>query len=166
MGEAFFFYLFSTLTFLSALYVVTTRRPVYAVLSLVATMFSLAVLFVLLKAYFIAAVHVLVYAGAILVLFLFVVMLLGVSQAEIQSSKQRMLRIFGGLTTLALLVEIGLVAKAVSRSGTFIRVSALGTIEGIGRLLFTQYILPFEITSVLLLVGIVGAVVLARKESA
>lgn len=164
MNETILFYFFSALTVLSALYVVTTPNPTYAILSLVTTMFSLAVLFVLLKAYFIAVIHILVYAGAILVLFLFVVMLLGLGQKEHPTSKQRLMRIFAGLTVLGLLMEVGWVV-AISGSGQFIRLSALGTIEAVGKLLFTQHLLPFEITSVLLLVGIVGAVVLARKES-
>src|SRR3989338_8613094 len=97
MNEAILFYLFSGLTLLAALYVVLTKNPTYSVLSLVAAMFCLAILFVLLRAYFIAAVHVLVYAGAILVLFLFVVMLLGVGREETSNWTQRLYRVFGGL---------------------------------------------------------------------
>jgi len=163
MNEAFFFYLFSGLTLLAALYVVLTKNPTYAVLSLVAAMFSLAILFVLLHAYFIAVVHVLVYAGAILVLFLFVVMLLGVGKDETASKSQRLYRIFGGLVVTGFLLEIGIIIKAVSSSAQNPAVLA-GTIEAVGKLLFTEYFLPFEITSVLLLVGIIGAVVLSKRE--
>ncbi len=165
MNEAFFFYVFSGLTLLAALYVVLTKNPTYAVLSLVAAMFSLAILFVLLHAYFIAAVHILVYAGAILVLFLFVVMLLGVGREETASRSQTLYRIFGGWVVLGFLMEIGLIVKAVSGTGGASSPVLAGTIEAVGRLLFTRYFLPFEITSVLLLVGIIGAVVLSRKES-
>ncbi len=164
MNEAFFFYVFSGLTLLAALYVVLTKNPTYAVLSLVAAMFSLAILFVLLHAYFIAAVHILVYAGAILVLFLFVVMLLGVGREETAGRSQTLYRIFGGWVVLGFLMEIGLIVKAVSRTGGASSPVLTGTIEAVGRLLFTRYFLPFEITSVLLLVGIIGAVVLSRKE--
>lgn len=163
MNEAFFFYLFSGLTLLAALYVVLTKNPTYAVLSLVAAMFSLAILFVLLHAYFIAVVHVLVYAGAILVLFLFVVMLLGVGKDETASKSQRLYRIFGGLVVTGFLLEIGIIIKAVSSSAQTPAVLT-GTIEAVGKLLFTEYLLPFEITSVLLLVGIIGAVVLSKRE--
>ena len=164
MNEAFFFYLFSGLTLLAALYVVLTKNPTYAVLSLVAAMFSLAILFVLLHAYFIAVVHVLVYAGTILVLFLFVVMLLGVGREEPGIQSQRLYRVFGGLVVTGFLLEIGLIIKAVSSSGQESPTVLVGTIEAVGKLLFTEYFLPFEITSILLLVGIIGAVVLARKE--
>ena len=163
MNEAILFYLFSGLTLLAALYVVLTKNPTYSVLSLVAAMFCLAILFVLLRAYFIAAVHVLVYAGAILVLFLFVVMLLGVGREETSNWTQRLYRVFGGLVVAGSLTGMGLMVKAVtaSQSGSPV---LIGTIEEVGRLLFTRYWLPFEITSVLLLVGIIGAVVLSRKE--
>lgn len=164
MNEALFFYSFAGLTLLAALYVVLTKNPTYAVLSLVAAMFSLAILFVLLHAYFIAVVHVLVYAGAILVLFLFVVMLLGVGKEETPSKPQRLYRIFGGFVVTGFLLEIGLIIKAVSSGAQGSPAAAAGTIEAVGKLLFTEYFLPFEITSVLLLVGIIGAVVLSRKE--
>lgn len=164
MNEALFFYSFAGLTLLAALYVVLTKNPTYAVLSLVAAMFSLAILFVLLHAYFIAVVHVLVYAGAILVLFLFVVMLLGVGKEETPSKSQRLYRIFGGFVVTGFLLEIGLIIKAVSSGAQESPAAAAGTIEAVGKLLFTEFFLPFEITSVLLLVGIIGAVVLARKE--
>ncbi len=164
MSEAVFFYLFSALAIVSALYVVTTKHPTYSVLSLVVTMFSLAVLFVLLRAYFIAVVHLLVYAGAILVLFLFVVMLLGVARDESSNRTQMMLRIFGGLVFLGFLAEVGIVARSFLLNEKTIS-GVEGTIEAVGKLLFTQYLLPFEITSILLLVGIIGAVVLAKKET-
>jgi len=173
MNEALFFYSFAGLTLLAALYVVLTKNPTYAVLSLVAAMFSLAILFVLLHAYFIAVVHVLVYAGAILVLFLFVVMLLGVGKEEqagpdltkrrVARQSQRLYRIFGGLVVTGFLLEIGIIIKAVSSSAQS-PAALSGTIEEVGKLLFTEYFLPFEITSVLLLVGIIGAVVLSKKE--
>jgi len=163
MNEVIFFYSFAGLTLLAALYVVLTKNPTYAVLSLVAAMFSLAILFVLLHAYFIAVVHVLVYAGAILVLFLFVVMLLGVGKEETPGKSQRLYRIFGGLVVTGFLLEIGIIIKAVSSSAQS-PAALSGTIEEVGKLLFTEYFLPFEITSVLLLVGIIGAVVLSKKE--
>lgn len=163
MNEAILFYLFSGLTVLAALYVVLTKNPTYAVLSLVAAMFCLALLFVLLRAYFIAAVHILVYAGAILVLFLFVVMLLGVGREENSNRRQMEYRVSGGLVIAGFLTGIGLMVKAVSgnREGAPV---LTGTIEEVGKLLFNRYWLPFEITSILLLVGIIGAVVLSRKE--
>jgi NADH-quinone oxidoreductase subunit J len=167
MGEAAAFYLFAGLALLSAFCVVNARNPVYAVLSLVVTMFCLAALFVLLKAFFVATVHLLVYAGAVLVLFLFVVMLLGVgTDGESAPAAGRGFRVFGALTVTAFLAELILVLWLALDHFRSVPGEVEGTIEAVGRLLFRQYLLPFEVTSVLLLVGIIGAVVLARRDAA
>lgn len=168
MGEAVLFYLASTLAVASSLLVVTVPRPMHSILSLVGTMFCLAVLFVLLHAYFIAVIHLLVYGGAILVLFLFVVMLLGLAGREEGTRGRTLFRIFGGVIVAAFLAQLAYAVKWLGASGTALTQPGQGTegtIEAVGRLLFTRYLLPFELTSILLLVGILGAVVLARKES-
>ncbi|MBI4550467.1 MAG: NADH-quinone oxidoreductase subunit J [Candidatus Omnitrophica bacterium] len=167
MGEAAAFYFFAALSLISALCVVNAKNPVYAVLSLVVTMFCLAALFVLLKAFFVAAVHLLVYAGAVLVLFLFVVMLLGVgAEGSATPAAGPVFRVFGTVTVAALLAELGLVLWLAADHFRSAPEATEGTLEAVGRLLFRQYLLPFEVTSVLLLVGIIGAVVLARREPA
>jgi len=165
MLESVFFFLFATLATVSAVMVVRAQSAIYAVLSLLLTMLALAGIFVLLHAYFVAIIHLLVYAGAILVLFLFVVMLLGVDK------NQRALKVSKGQALVGLLIGIGLFLELLQVKGTFLIKTIpsserlVGTIEAIGTLLFQDYVLPFELTSILLLVGIIGAVVLAKKET-
>jgi NADH-quinone oxidoreductase subunit J len=149
--------------------VVTSRNPVHAALMLVLTLFGIAVLFVAQQAHFLAVVQVIVYAGAIVVLFLFVIMLLGVDQAENLETEplagQRPAAIIVGVLALA---ELFLLARTQWLAG---QPSVVGPARGgpdpnvdrLAKALFTRYLLPFEATSVLLVIAVVGAVVLARK---
>ena len=156
-----------------ALGVVVSRNPVHAALSLVATLFGIAVLFVAQEAHFLAAVQVIVYAGAIVVLFLFVLMLLGVDRAEDLSVEplggQRIAALVVGLGVLALpLLALastdGEATGARPAEGALNRVSeGAGDLTQLGQSLFTTHLFAFEITSVLLVIAVVGAVVLARK---
>jgi len=152
-----------------ALGVVTARHPVHCALFLIQTLFGVAVLFVSELAHFLAAVQVIVYAGAIVVLFLFVIMLLGVDRSEQVAAEplrgQRPTAILLGIIGLAEFA--GLVRSnqwatgAVSASGP---ANAAGSnVELLGRSLFSTYLLPFEVTSVLLVIAVVAAVVLARR---
>lgn len=148
--------------------VVLLRNPVHAALSLVGTLFGVAVLFVEEDAQFLAAVQVIVYAGAIVVLFLFVIMLLGVDRTEkIFEDKLRGQRLVGTVLGLLVLVEVLLLAKtrwphgAPSVSGKLSGSS--GNVADLGRSVFTTYLLPFEITSALLVIAVIGAVALARR---
>lgn len=165
MSESIWFYTLTTLMIASALGVVLARKPVYAVMSLVATLFGMAALFVLLGAFFVAAIQILVYAGAILVLFLFVVMLLDLSDEDVASKRVWTMRIigfiFGGLFLSKLLIALHNLPQAPLEISSVMR---YGTAAEIGKLLFTVYWLPFELSSVLVLVGIVGAVVLAKRK--
>jgi len=156
----------------SGLAVILIRNPIYCALSLVVNFFLLAVMYLLLRAEFLAAIQVIVYAGAIMVLFIFVIMLLNLGGEETRD-KLRVLRPLAFLLGLVLLVEVVAAlryrAYAVENPAlSFPLVSAppavTGGVREFGRLLFTDYLLPFEITSVLLLIAIVGAVVLGRKE--
>jgi len=166
MLEPVAFYLFAGILLVSALLAVTLRHPVYSVLCFLISMFSLAVLFWLLKAYFVAVIHVTVYAGAILVLFLFVLMLLGYDK-EPPALWTNPIR-FAFATGLALLSLAGLLwAYRFARSDVgreLYSQPVIGTIESIGRALFSSYLLPFELLSLVLLVAIIGSVVLAKKE--
>jgi NADH-quinone oxidoreductase subunit J len=149
--------------------VVLSRHPVHSALSLVATLFGIAVLFIAQEANFLAAVQVIVYAGAIVVLFLFVIMLLGVDRSDDLETEplvaQRPLAIIAGLVLGA-----GMVAIVVGSTVTGLRASsarideAVPDVEQIGRLLFTDYLFAFEITSVLLVIAVVGAVMLSRAK--
>lgn len=149
--------------------VVLNRNPVHAALSLVMTLFGVAVLFVAQEAHFLAAVQVIVYAGAIVVLFLFVIMLLGVDRREDVAAEalpaQRPLALAVGA---ALLLEVLLLAGGTWASGAPAQagpgqVDGATNVELLARSLFSRYLLAFEITSVLLVIAVVGAVVLARR---
>ncbi len=160
------FYLFSALTLLCALLVVAnpfSRNPVTSAMFLVLTIASLAGIFILLQAFFLAAVQVLVYAGAVIVLFLFVIMLL-----DLKDEQRRRIRKFGIVTGF-----ISVAAITAIFTKTFLASSlrwpappatTRGGTQPLGELLFTQYLLPFEIVSVLLLVAMVGAILLSKRD--
>jgi NADH-quinone oxidoreductase subunit J len=162
-----FFYIFAALTLLFGLLVVVnpfSRNPVTSAMFLIMTMAMLAGLFVTLHAFFIAAVQILVYAGAVMVLFLFVIMLL-----DLKVEERRKFNAFGiGAGAVALMGIGGLLAKTIWFSGVGTGRVPLQDFEGstivLGRQLFTNYLLPFEIVSVLLLVAMIGAILLSKKE--
>lgn len=162
--EALFFYLFAGLTLMSALLVITSKQPVYSVLALLVSMFCLASLFVMLGAYFVAALQVLLYAGAVLVLFLFVIMLLNLDRDTLKRTKSFTFRGAGIITALVLAVAmVRLMLQAVVPTGVRAPEEA-GMVAKLGHLLFTKYLLPFELTSFLILAAIVGAVTLSRSS--
>src|SRR5215218_7654810 len=153
-----------------ALGVVLSPNPVHSALMLVATLFGVAVIFVQQEAHFLAAVQVIVYAGAIVVLFLFVIMLLGVDKAESLRQEhlpgQRPLAVIGGLATLGLLLVVLLGAENPVTGGEGVAGFGDGTnVEELAHVLFSQYVFAFEITSLLLTIAVVGAVVLARRPA-
>jgi NADH-quinone oxidoreductase subunit J len=147
--------------------VIVSRSPVNSALSLIATMISLAILFLLLNAPFLATIQVIVYAGAIMVLFLFVIMLLNLSKDEFGLDRKRAQRLFAILFCFLLLIGITTVLSA-GKFGSTSSESASGMapagVEPLAQLLFTKYLLPFELASVLLLVAIVGAIVMAKRR--
>ena len=165
MTEAICFYIFAGVMLLAALSVVFNRHPVYSVLSLLLAMFCLASLFIMLGAYFVAALQVLLYAGAVLVLFLFVIMLLNLEPEALARMRVFTLRSAGTVVSLFLLVHL---LRLLQTSGRQAALSAAqspqGTVESIGRLLFTTYLLPFELTSFLILAAIIAAVTLAKRQ--
>lgn len=160
------FYLFGLGAVVSALLMVTNKRPVRAAMSLIATMSFLAGLYVLLDAHLIAALQLIVYAGAIMVLFLFVIMLLNIEEKE---------GWLAGITIEVQLVSVLIVGMVFVTMVSLLKVDgsmfavvegayAFGTTKAVGMKLFTEYLLPFEIASVLLLAAIVGAVILAKRR--
>ena len=160
------FYVFAALTLLCGLLVVAnpfSRNPVTSAMFLVLTIISMAGLFVLLHAFFLAAVQVLVYAGAVMVLFLFVIMLLDLKEEE--RRKVGKLGLIAGLAAVGAIVGIFVRSLLATQPG---RDLPAPTVEGgvipLGRLLFTNYLLPFEIVSLLLLVAMVGVILLSKKE--
>lgn len=165
--DAILFFLFAAVAVVCAINLVVQRHPISSALSLIGVMGSLAVLYLLLGGEFIATAQLIVYAGAIMVLFLFVIMLLNAGE-EPPAAKNRYLAV-AGLPLVVLL--LGLVSYFIIRyipAGEQVKFGSsatpFGSTGSIGTLLFTQYLLPFEITSVLILIAIIGAIVLARKE--
>jgi NADH-quinone oxidoreductase subunit J len=158
------FYIFAALAVLAAISVVAHRTPVYSALSLIVVLCSLAVVYLLLGAEFIAVIQVIVYAGAIMVLFVFVIMLLNAGR-EMPSQRSRIARWLGAPLVAAFLLEVLLaVWKQFPSASTRSAASLDAGPAAIGHLLFRNYVLPFEVTSILILVAILGAVVLAKKE--
>ncbi|MCU0572125.1 MAG: NADH-quinone oxidoreductase subunit J [Syntrophobacteraceae bacterium] len=160
------FYIFGFGAVVSALLMVTNKRPVRAAMSLVATMSFLAGLYVLLDAHLIAALQLIVYAGAIMVLFLFVIMLLNIEEKEgLLGVNTILLQFLGMLVVGMLFVTMVSLFKGDGAPLTFGAVGDdFGTTKAVGMMLFTEYLLPFEIASVLLLAAIVGAVILAKRR--
>ncbi len=170
--EVFTFLVAGAICIAGALGVVLFRNPVHNALSLVATLFGVAVLFIAQEAYFLAAIQVIVYAGAIVILFLFVIMLLGVDRTEaIERDPFRLWRtitILGGAVLLAGTVAILLAAgqRATGREALTAPLDPSVTdVERLGRAIFTDYVFAFEITALLLTVAVVGAVVLTRRTT-
>jgi len=157
------FYLFSFGVIVFAIGVVTARSAVYGVLSLVAALCMMAGLFVLLKAFLAATVLVLVYAGAILVLFLFVVMLIDYRKLSFDLPSFKLSPILAGILSLLLFSQIFKVIRTVSIPEN--TPSVHGTTKAVGRLLFHQHLLPFELTAFLILAAVVSVVVLAKKDA-
>ena len=157
------FYFLSFVAILSALLVVFSKNPVYSVLYLIITFFAIAGHYILLNAQFLAAVHIIVYAGAIMVLFLYVIMLLNLNR-DSEPHKSNLLKfaatICAGLLMIVLVGSLKgteLIAKSTSTND-------IGLVKNLGQILFTDFLLPFEIASVLLLVAMVGAVMLGKSE--
>jgi NADH-quinone oxidoreductase subunit J len=163
-AELFVFWPVAVLLVASAIGVVRARNPVYAAMSLVAAFFLLAGLYLMLTAHLVAFLQIMVYAGAIMVLFLFVIMLLSLTDAELGVPRWTAMKWLGAIGAAGLLAVVW---SAIRQAGTGpMRQVAedFGTVKAVGRLLFTQYLLPFEAASVLLLVAIVGAVVVAKQR--
>lgn len=164
MGELVTFYLAAGAMILSALAVIWAKSPVYSLLSLLVTMCCLAVLFVLLGAVFLAALQLLIYAGAILVLFLFVFMLLKLDPATIARARQCAGRWPALLLGGWLLFQLGWILRAVLARGASAQAPVSGTIATVGGAIFHAALLPFELTSLLILAAIIGAVALAQRK--
>ncbi len=163
MVEAVFFYLLSAILLTAAVLVVCSRQPIYSVLSLLTAMFCLASLFVMLGALFAAAIQILLYAGAVLVLFLFVIMLLNLAPEAVARMRPFTLRGLGMVVAAGFCLQIVSLISRTASSPSFAGVlPPPSTVKDVGRLLLTTYLLPFELTSFLILAAIIGAVTLAR----
>jgi NADH-quinone oxidoreductase subunit J len=155
------FYIFAALTVIFGAFVIINKNPINSAMCLVLSIASMAGLFVLLHAFFLGAVQVLVYAGAVMVLFLFVIMLL-----DLKEEQRRKIKAFGAVTGIISVVAIGYLFYYAIRNTPLPNQPATqeGSTVVLGKLLFTNYLLPFEILSVLLLVAMVGAILLSKKD--
>lgn len=163
--DAFFFLIFATIAVVCAINIIVQTHPISSALSLVGVMGSLAALYLMLGAEFIAAAQMIVYAGAIMVLFVFVIMVLNAG-GERLTKRGAYVRLFGVPLMAMFLGLIAFVIQAALPRGEMVTFGGFtrGGPADVGRALFTQYLLPFEVVSVLILIAIIGAIVLARKE--
>ncbi len=144
--------------------VVVSKSPVYAAMNLVAAFFFLAGIYVLLVAHLIAFMQILVYAGAVMVLFLFVIMLISLGDEHLVKERYRGVQLLGAVGAVGLVAVLAWVFMGVAQTANTQLDPGFGTVRAVGKLLFTQYLLPFEATSLLLLAAIVGAVVVAKER--
>jgi NADH-quinone oxidoreductase subunit J len=167
MMETALFYIFGGIALLAAISMVAQKKVIYSAISLIICLCAVAALYLLLEAPFIAAVQIIVYAGAIMVLFLFVIMLLDPFSASILRDKRKFIAYAGvmlGILALALLILFLRSYKPSLAPRNPDILSGVGTAGRVGQLLFNEYLLPFEMTSVLILVAIIGVVVLAKRR--
>jgi NADH-quinone oxidoreductase subunit J len=158
------FYTLSVLSVFSALMVVFSKKPVHSILYLIFCFFTIAGHYVLLNAQFLAAVHVIVYAGAIMVLFLFVIMLLNLNN-ETEPHKPVMLKFAAVVSSgLLLVVMAGAIGSAEGLTLDGASASQIGMVESLGKTLYDKYMLPFEISALLFLTAMVGATMIGKKE--
>ena len=159
------FWFLSVIALFSALMVITSKNPVHSVLWLVATFFSISGHYILLNAQFLAIVNIIVYAGAIMVLFLFVIMLMNLNK-ETEPQKNRWLKMAGAVSggCLLLVLVAALRNSDIKQQTALVKEGNIGLIKNLGKELFSTYVVPFEISSVLFLSAMVGAVVIGKKE--
>jgi NADH-quinone oxidoreductase subunit J len=159
------FWFLSVVALFSALMVISSKNPVYSVLWLIVTFFSISGHYILLNAQFLAIVNIIVYAGAIMVLFLFVIMLMNLNK-ETEPRKNRWLKLAGALSggCLLLILVAALKNTEIRQQYAEVNTGDVGLIKNLGKELFTNYVVPFEISSVLFLSAMVGAVVIGKKE--
>jgi len=159
------FLIFAIIAVVAAINVVVQTHPISSAVSLIGVMASLAILYLLLGAEFIAAAQVIVYAGAVMVLFIFVIMLLNAG-AEAKRGRSYMVQVLGVPLLIALLGLLAFFVERLFPQTVTVHFGGFtgGTARAVGQALFTTYLLPFEVTSLLILIAILGAIVLARKE--
>ncbi len=163
--DQFLFFFVAFLAIASAVYFVFAKNPMYAILSLIVTMFSIAAMYILLNAQFLGIVQIIVYTGAIIVLFLYILMMLNLN-AEDESRKKNLPK-FIGIFSVGILF-VGMLGAYKGLSGNTVAEGnmdySVGLTKNLGRLLFNEYVLPFELASILILAGIVGAVLIGKKD--
>ena len=162
--ETILFYFFASVVLSAAIAVISFKNPIYSTLSLLVTMFGLAALFLLMQATFLAVIHIAIYAGAIVVLFLFVIMLLGINEKE-KTEIEMGFKITAGFAAGLVALIFGKAVLTAHPSPLTPHPSLEGSAQALGRLIFGPFLLPFELISILILVAIIGAVYLGKKET-
>ena len=158
------FYLVAFLSIFFSLLVIFSKNPVHSVLYLIVTFFTFTIHYVLLNAQFLAIVNFIVYMGAIMVLFLFVLMLLNLNK-DTEPMKSNLIKIVGVIAGLCLLVTLVGSLKATAGSAPLVlKNPGIGLVKNLGKVLFNEFLLPFEVSSLLLFSAMVGAVLLAKKD--
>lgn len=157
------FLVLSVISLVCAMGVILSKNPVSSVLCLILTFFTIAGHYVMLNAQFLAVVHIIVYAGAIMVLFLFVIMLMNLN-ADIEPQKRNWLKYAGAISGGTLLVILVAALRDASMPSLQRGATEIGLIGNLGKTLFSQYVVPFEVSSILFLSAMVGAVVIGKKE--
>jgi NADH-quinone oxidoreductase subunit J len=157
------FWMLSAITLFSALMVVISRNPVYSVLWLIVTFFTISGHYILLNAQFLAIVNIIVYAGAIMVLFLFVIMLMNLNR-DTEPQKNKWLKLAGAVAGGSLLLVLVAALRHTEKNMAELETGDIGLIQNLGKVLFHEYVVPFEISSILFLSAMVGAVVIGKKE--
>jgi len=161
--EPVLFILFGAIAVCGAVMVVTRKHPMASALYLILTLFAVAALFVLRQAHFLAAIQVIIYAGAVVVLFVFVIMLINVPEDRLPVERATTTRVLGVVAAGFFILESAVLARRYSIPAG--PAAEVGTVETVGRALFTDYLLAFEITSVLLLSAVIGAIALAKRKT-
>lgn len=158
------FWILAVISVAAAVGVIASKKPVYSILSLIVVFFTLSGQYILMNAQFLAVVNIIVYAGAIMVLFLFVVMLMNLNQ-DTEPRKNIYMKLAGLVSALTLMIVIiAAVAHAEQNSIPLRPGTPVGLVEYLGKVLFNQYVVPFEISSVLFLSAMIGAVIIGKKE--
>jgi len=164
MFTHYIFHFLSIMALFSAVMVLASKKPIHSVLFLTMTFFAIAGHYILLNAQFLAVVHVIVYAGAIMVLFLFTVMLLNLNKDE-RSPKPMWVKIMASIASgMLMLTLVGIFRKYDIQSAIDPGLTQIGLVKNLGKILYHDYLLPFELSSVLFLTAMVGAVLLGKKE--
>jgi NADH-quinone oxidoreductase subunit J len=159
------FYLLSAFAIVSATMVLISKNPIHSVLWLILVFFAISGHYILLNAQFLAIVNIIVYAGAIMVLFLFVIMLMNIKK-DVEPQKQLLVKLTGvvaGGSLLTLLIAVVKQTTQIENKQVLLKEGTIGLIHPLGQALFTDYVIPFEISSVLFLSAMVGAVIIGKK---
>ena len=171
-AQGMIFVIVALLAIVSALLMATRKNPIHSALWMIATFFTMAVIYLFLNAQFIAVAQVMVYAGAIMMLIIFVIMLVQMEQGEgeaVLKPRTSRIKVAGSVVAVVLLLEMLLVTLFYRKTGVggdypAEIVNSIGNVRTVGSILYGQYLFPFEIASILLLVGIVGAVVIVKRK--